>query len=351
MPRHMDRDRMSDGEPVMSRSLELEPIVREAIRRYFESFLQDGPEVALAPLSAVTAMLPLGNFDFWEQVIRAEIWDFANRPRPGNWAFWTAREPESSWLHVCGADGFKRERAIRAIKDGAPDAFLLVLALRRLNDWVPQVRQAACLRIPAIVARTRPEVVVDALWSVLPHLPSWGRLKARETDTLLALIADPPCAEVLKSRIVAAAAGPSTRVLGQVCRTPVLDPWLGEIAATAVQPPTRAKAYRALLERRVTWVVGRKWVWTDLKWCKKKLEPIVESRDLLAEAPLLPTLRSAIADRSAAVRRVGAEFLIRHLDDIGAEARELAHSLADDASASVAERGKFALSRLSGQHG
>jgi hypothetical protein len=54
----------------------------------------------------------------------------------------------------------------------------------------------------------------------------------------------------------------------------------------------------------------------------------------------------ALADRSALVRRVAAEFLIKELSSIGNEAANLAEKLAADPSAYVAERGRFAMASL-----
>jgi hypothetical protein len=59
------------------------------------------------------------------------------------------------------------------------------------------------------------------------------------------------------------------------------------------------------------------------------------------------TLSAAMADSSAMVRRVAAEFLIRELASLGEHALPLAQQAAADVSPSVAERGNFALKQLS----
>ncbi len=57
-------------------------------------------------------------------------------------------------------------------------------------------------------------------------------------------------------------------------------------------------------------------------------------------------LKKSAADRSSIVRRVAAEFLIRELEQLGAEATPFAEQFASDKSRPVSERGQFALKRL-----
>ena len=127
----------------------------------------------------------------------------------------------------------------------------------------------------------------------------------------------------------------------------MLDDRLEEIASAAVQPSVRAKAYRSLFEGRMVWVVGQKWRWIDLKWCKGRFEPVIAERAITEPIDFPARLKMAVIDRSALVRRIGAEFLIKELVSIGADAVTLAEQLAADPSAYVAERGRFALARLS----
>ena len=66
------------------------------------------------------------------------------------------------------------------------------------------------------------------------------------------------------------------------------------------------------------------------------------------EHSLEKTLFAAATDRSVAVRRVAGDKLIAKIGSLGAEAGEIAQVLSLDAYPSVAERGSFALQRLTG---
>ena len=332
----------------MSYHLQNEGDVLMAARRFVHSSIKGRGEVeAMACLVNVTSHLSLNNLEAWERKLRMELWEIDRYP-PSRWRLWKRPTRFVSWLDLCSGDGFRRERTLRALSERAPNGFFLSLALRRLNDWVSEVRAAAREHLPRIVERSDPKDVIDALWTTLPHFSTWARLGDAERQVLVDLISIDHLAVALKSRIVSAASGPATAILAQVGRAPKLDRWLGEIATSAIQPSVRAKAYRCQFERRMVWVVGRRWVWTDIKWCKGRFEPILGERPISPQGPFVEVLRMALSDRSPIVRRVAGEFLIQHLRDIGAESAGLAEKLASDPSPSVAERGRFALAQLCG---
>ena len=91
---------------------------------------------------------------------------------------------------------------------------------------------------------------------------------------------------------------------------------------------------------------GRKWEWTDKRYCEGRLKPIVAERKLNANIELLDLLKKASDDHSSSVRRVSAEILIRELDNLGTLAKEFAEKFASDKSRPVSERGDFALKKL-----
>ncbi|MEG1279181.1 MAG: hypothetical protein RSD57_01915 [Comamonas sp.] len=79
--------------------------------------------------------------------------------------------PFVPWLEICSADGFRREKAFAQLKGAAPSRFLLALAMRTLNDWVPQVRMVARKSLLHIARASPPALVADA---VMATLTVWG---------------------------------------------------------------------------------------------------------------------------------------------------------------------------------
>ena len=331
----------------MSTVLDEHPALAAAIRELLSVGVAAGDAAKLTTqVAAATKAIPLRGMDLWERAIRAELWAAERAANEVSWKFWVRPRRFASWLDLCSDDGRKREAALRVATGGAPTAFVLAIAFRRLNDWAPQVRAAARNTLPEVALNSEPQDVASALWSLLAHWSTWGRMEAADREAVATIASNERVSLALKSKIMDATSGPAATVLAQYARSPSLDNWPKEFAQGAVQPAVRARAFRWLFLGQVTWVVGHKWKWTDLAYCKGKLEPIIESRAIPTKQPFLPTLHSAMADRSPFVRRIAAEFLIRELHLLGENALPLAQRTAADVSPSVAERGRFALKQL-----
>lgn len=332
----------------MSRQHEIEDKVLSAVSEFASSRNSAGKVVAdMSALIEATSLLSLSNLDNWERLIRSGLYLTSTNSKPAHWRFWSKPAQFLTWIDLCSDDGYKRERTLRALSGAAPNRFFFAMAVRRLNDWVPQVREAACEQLPSIAVASKPEDVVDALCAVLPHWNSWGRMEAKCKQTLLEITLIEPITRSLKSRLISAAAGPLASVLAQAGQTPALDAYLPEIASNAIQPSVRAKAYKSLLDGKVVWLAGRKWEWSDIRYCKGYFKPLFCNRTLSVKSPFENTLRAASEDRSAIVRRLAGDVLIRDSGTIGSVALQLATVLASDSQPSVAERGKFALKKLS----
>jgi hypothetical protein len=326
----------------------MEEHVLSAISEFVGSLNSGRGVVAdMAALIEVTSQLPLSNLEYWERFIRSGLYQAAENSKPAKWKFWAKPTPFLTWIDLCSGDGFKRERTLRILSGRAPNRFFFAMAVRRLNDWVPQVRSAAREKLPSIAIASNPEDVVDVLCAVFPHWNSWGRSEDEEKQTLLTIASIEPVTHSLKSRLLSAAAGPLASVLAQVGQTSVLDAYLPEIAKSATQPSVRAKAYKSLLDGKAMWLVGRTWEWTDIRYCKGHFKPTLRNRLLSTQISLEDTLKAASSDRSVFVRRIAGDILIRESEQLGAVALPLAVLLASDSHPSVAERGSFALRKFS----
>lgn len=300
----------------------------------------------MSSLTKETSELPLTNIDYWERLIRKEFSNALENAAPPKWKVWAKPSQQLTWLDLISWDGYRREKTLRAISGAAPNAFFLCLAIRRLNDWVPQVREAARDKLPLIAKETSPEHVVSSLCLTLANWHSWGRMEEADKQVLLKIMSRQEVAEAFRLKLVSSSSGPMPSLFSQLGRTSILEEYLDEIAELSVQPTVRAKAYRSLLEGRMFWVEGRKWEWTDIRYCEGKYKTIVSERKLSVSTPLLDLIKRSAKDRSPIVRRVAAEFLIRHLDELGEQALSFAEYFASDKSGSVSERGRFALKKL-----
>ncbi|PCM46095.1 hypothetical protein CPA50_09130 [Marinobacter sp. ANT_B65] len=331
----------------MQQSQIMEDKIISAVKDFANSINSGSKVVAdMSVLIDVTDELPLSSFDFWERLIRSEFSLALRESNPPKWKVWTKPKELVTWLDLISWDGHKREKALRALSGAAPNTFFFSLAVRRLNDWVPQVRKAARDKLPEIARSTDPEYVVEALCVALSNWNSWGRIEDVDKDVLLQIICEKEIAKSLRSKLISSASGPMPSLFSQLGRTSILDEKIEEIASFAVQPSLRAKAYRSLFEGRIVWMEGRKWEWTDIRYCEGRLKPVVAERKLNIRTPQLELLKRSSKDRSSIVRRVSAEILIRELGNLGSVARVFAEQFASDKSHPVYERGEFALKKL-----
>lgn len=299
----------------------------------------------LQPIIALTSELPLSRLDYWERSIR---WKF-------QWAlqeFAPQRDKRKAlsqssprpWLELCSGDGYLREKALHSLSEPAPNAFFFALALRRLNDWVPQVRAAARKNLLSIAAQSRPKEVAEALSSILIHWHHWGHIQAEDKEIVVHILSLQAVAEVLKERILLSSAGPMPTLFSQSGRSKALDGDLEEFARKAVQPTVRAIAYGALWEGKRSWIEAYQWQWLNKYSGRGRLSAVLSERPLppsqLSEQQLL---KYAAGDASPIVRRIAGDRLVarrQHLNDMELQ---LVQRLASDPISSVAERGRFIL--------
>lgn len=330
----------------------IEDKVKSIVREFAGSIKTKSTSIAaFNKLVTITSDVPLSSFDYWERMIGCEYSRNLQTSNLPKWNFWSKPKPTEleGWLELICRDGFKREKALQTISGPAPNTFFFSLAVRRLNDWVPQVRQAARQALPKITKTTDPHFVVEALYIAFSNWNSWGRIQEIDKKILLQIICDEKIAILLKSKVTLSPSGPMPSLFSQLGRTSILDDKIEEIATFAVQPMVRAKAYRALYEKRITWFESWHWEWDDIRYCKRKRKAIIGERTLEINIPLLELIRRSSEDRSSIVRSVSAEILIRELSSLGSDANRFADKFALDESNTVSERGQFALKKIANE--
>lgn len=276
---------------------EIEDRVLQAVTAFVASINAGGrtpAEMEMSPLLEATSCLSLANLEEWERLIRRGAHQANSGQKPSKWRLWSTPTPFPTWIDLCSGDGFKRERTLRALGGPAPNVFFLAIAVRRLNDWVPQVRSAAREKLLSVAIESDPADVANVLCAIFPHWNSWGRMGLADKQVLLDITSIEAVTQKLKAHLSLSAAGPLASVLSQVGRTSALDEHLPELASHAVQPAVRAKAYRALLDGKMAWLEERKWEWTDIRYCKGQLKAVHGERPLAIEVPLAATLTRQI---------------------------------------------------------
>ncbi len=331
----------------MQESKVMEDKVKLAVREFASSIKSGRTVVAdMSALVDVTSELPLSSFDYWERLIRSEFSIALRETTSPMWKIWTKPNELLTWLDLISWDGYRREKTLRTLSGAAPNTFFFSLIVRRLNDWVPEVRKAAREKLLDIAKASNPDYVVEALCIALFNWNSWGRIEEADKKVLLQVICEDEIALSLRSKLISSISGPMPSLYSQLGRTPILDGNIEEIANLAIQPSVRAKAYRSLYEGRIRWIEGRKWEWTDIRYCEGRLKPIVSERKIDVHIALIDLVKRSAEDRSSIVRRISAEILIQEIETLDVIAREYAEKFASDKSDAVSERGLFALKKL-----
>ena len=332
----------------MKSDQEFEKEVVQAVQKFAKAVkAKSNVDSNMGVLAEVTSRLKLAQLDYWERLIRDE-YSSASEIKTG-YRLWPSvrRERVLTWIDIFNWDGYSREQSLRTLNGPVPNRFFFALALRRLNDWVPEVRAAARERLPVIIERSNPTDIVDALSATLGNWESWGRMKESDKEALFQILVCEHTFDTFIEHILSSTSGPMSFILSQLGRSSTTDRYLTEISKNAIQPSVRAKAYRSQLEGKMKWFEGREWKWIDKSYGIRRLVPTISERTLTEKPPFKETLHAASADGSSIVRRVAAELLIRNINMLGVESSQVyARNFASDTSSAVSERGRFALRQL-----
>ncbi|MEO1310767.1 MAG: hypothetical protein AAFV51_07315 [Pseudomonadota bacterium] len=246
-----------------------------------------------------------------------------------------------AWINILSWNGYHRERALRDLDSSAPSAIFLAILLRRLNDWVPQVRQAAKAAVWRAVAQTDAELVVDTLWLILPARRSWQRMGVDDALALSMISERPEIASLLAERLKTATAGPAPAVLRQASVREGLDEFLPDLSAKAVMPAVRALVNKMLIEGRAFWVSGYRREWIDKIYNKYRLVPVFDTRIIRSEIDRDNFIEAVSEDKSIIVRRSLAQVLLDNRDALTVRQNRIVQKLADDSSSTVASVAEF----------
>lgn len=223
--------------------------------------------------------------------------------------------------------GYIREAAVHRASD-ILGPFALALLVHRLNDWVPNVRQAAEARLSQM-APTLDRGTVAACAEYLWRFDEFGRVSAAGRDIVAKLVSDDATTACLRDWLLQNSNDRAVRIVQQLLRSSTIDDLLVELAREHKHPRVRAIASRVALEGVFAWR-GRT--------AQKRSLTVPIDRTSLAQVLL--------ADRSIDVQHHALQYLSQNLaDDAALEGllkRYLLHpraKLADLAQWRLSKRG------------
>jgi len=232
--------------------------------------------------------------------------------------------------------GDMREKAVMNIASPETDEMALAALFVRANDWVEPVRNAAMDRLATAIPKVDSEVLQRFVPIILERVSNWKRGGARILDLVEAR---GDWSSILANTFLNETSGPLARHLREVLEKNTLDDQLVEFATEARSSFVRQVAAEAVLTRRARWQTGVDYEWIDKPMNLRRKVAVFSTRDLpTSENDRLRVLRLAAQDKSAQVRKLAADVLIR--DGLGDG--EIERLLSADAAPSVRSRLEFA---------
>ena len=248
------------------------------------------------------------------------------------------RTPGLDVVFLFCPDGYIREAALNQLSSTS-SAFVLTAVAYRLNDWAEPVRRAAKVCAGRVFASAPVEAVAEAALFLAERKSFWTRGEAE-----LALLDDafsrPDVVDALSGLILSGHAGAVSRAFSHTLASDVLDHRLLDFATRATNPAVRVIAARALIDGETSRRVGYDRQWIDKTYNLSRRVPRFASRPVPRPQPVEALIALTAHDRSAAVRRVAAEGLVRFRHEIK-DPRPLLTLLKDDRSPSVRQRIQF----------
>lgn len=254
--------------------------------------------------------------------------------------------PELAQVFLFHGDGRLREAALNAL-DGKLASPASVYALfSRLNDWVPEVRQAALLAMKRVLHATLVETVIPAMRVLLRNARTWGRWSKEGREAFNAILMRPDIVDSFVGDLVSNRDPNSGSIFREILRNPYVDHRLAFIFDNAPLPHIRAIALNSSLSRTARWSTGeRKRVWHEHVYGRYQMQPVFERRPITVPVDLYLLVEKGVKDRASIVRKCAVDGMIalRHDQDLAPKLDAIAATLKDDSNVGVRERIDFYL--------
>jgi hypothetical protein len=245
------------------------------------------------------------------------------------------------YLFIFHRDGFVREAALKKINGPIPSPFIFSAITLRLNDWVPEVRNAAAYCVVRTFPKTNPDFIAKAAIYLLVRSNNWKRWSDEKEHFFNELFRS-DVAESLVELFCSETTGPMASALRFAMRKDLMDKHLSRILDQAIQPQIRAIAGKAMIEGQASWPIGFEWRWINKPMGLKNKVTVFETRSLSETFDVESAIEACSKDKSALVRKVALAGIIHHKLRNNF-AMEIAKKLQNDRSNAVREHAEYIL--------
>lgn len=223
------------------------------------------------------------------------------------WAINNSQSAARIMLH--SASGYLRQAALQAYEFTPNDRAGLETLLLRCNDWVDAVRDTALARLAKVLPQLDAPALSQICLFVLDRAPHWQR---GGQAVLPQFQAHPNWTDALMLAFGTQTNGPLVYLLRKALKSSDLDTALPELAINGRAAFVRALATQTILTGTARWRIGTAKQWIDKPMGLSRQVPVFATRPINVPQEVHEHILSQAAeDRSAQVRKVAADALIR----------------------------------------
>lgn len=224
--------------------------------------------------------------------------------------------PELAPAYLFHPSGHVREAAIDALAPEHLTAFTVTILAARTNDWVEPVRKRALTRLLDLLPQAESHVLKTALPVLIRRSPSWRRYRVvhgvvvnqAESDLLDQIMTVEAVRNAAINMLLSVTSGPTTRIFRGLAKFEWLDPHLETLSRQARANGIRRAAIAALLQGEIYW---KRAPTSKYRRLPGRREPIIKRRPVTVKPDIQSLFAAAARDRTAAIRALAADMLIR----------------------------------------
>lgn len=244
--------------------------------------------------------------------------------------------PMSALALSCASSGIFREFAVEHIKS-VDSALALSLLLRRLNDWVPEVRSAAAKTIEACVLDKTgsnpkiPHLILDCIDPLL--MPEgMSRMGVWEVSVARRLINESGALELIREYIRNTPSDRAGAALKLALKQGLFEETLADFATNGRHPTVRSLALKTILEDSYTW----------------KLEGVLKTSKYRTKPEKDEIFEAGLSDHSVNVQRIALQYVLNNPES-RLNSENMFRGLINPQHFSLTDNAAFGLKRLRGQ--
>lgn len=250
-------------------------------------------------------------------------------------------EKDLPFLLLFDGNGYNRELALSKIQ-GPLVSPIEVIALADLaNNWVTPIRKVALQTVERSFPETSPSVLAESFSFLAENQASWKRWDTQASQQVMSFFFKQEVIDLLAKRLAEGLEVRGSRALSYALQADNFDRHLDRIFDTSKDAALRARALRALLNGEAVWKIGYTWKWVDKSLGERVRVPKLGRRKLSIEVPNKMLIITALSDKSALVRKIAAQALIDHGQDLNLPIVEIAKELVLDTSPGVRRRAEY----------